>query len=344
MGYADRGGSIASLLTGARSSGQQPAPPPAAAEVPTAAAPARGLFVVAVMAQPTSERDPKQNGKKPPFRESTQGAPAHESAMRNKPDFGEESYVGYGRLADRVALVTGADSGIGRAVALAYAREGADVAIAYWNEHEDAAETKRVVEAAGRRAITIACDLAQPSECERIVAETVKAFGRIDVLVNNAAFQDKAVEELDDLDVERIERTFRVNVMAMFHVVRAALPHMAEGSAIINVGSIQAYQPSPEILDYAATKGAIVTFTKGLAQKVIEKGIRANCVAPGPVWTPLIVQSFEGEKVKSFGKDSPMTRPAQPAELAPAFVFLACDESRYVNGEVLGVTGGKPLA
>lgn len=292
----------------------------------------------------TTQHDPKKEGQKPPFRDGTQATSGHESQMKDKPDFGEASYKGYGRLAGRVALVTGADSGIGRAVALAFAREGADVAIAYLNEHDDAKETKRVVEEAGRKAVLLAADLADPAECKRIVDETVRAFGRIDILVNNAAFQGNAVENVEELDVERVERTFRVNVMAMFHIVRSALPHMKEGSAIINTASIQAYQPNFSILDYAATKGAIVTFTKGLAQEVVKRGIRANVVAPGPVWTPLIVQSFPEDKVKKFGESSPMERPAQPAELAPAFVFLASDESRYVNGEVLGVTGGKPLA
>jgi NAD(P)-dependent dehydrogenase (short-subunit alcohol dehydrogenase family) len=263
--------------------------------------------------------------------------------MRHEPDFGEQSYRGSDRLRDRIALITGADSGIGRAVALAFAREGADVAIAYLDEHEDARETQRLVEAAGRRALLLPADLAEAAECRRIVEDTVEAFGRIDVLVNNAAYQGKAVEAFADLDGERVERAFRVNVMAMFHTVRAALPHMPEGSSIINTGSIQAYQPSPSILDYAATKGAIVTFTKGLAQEVVTQGIRANTVAPGPVWTPLITQSFSKDKIERFGKDSPMARPAQPAELAPAFVFLASAESSYINGEVLGVTGGKPL-
>ena len=263
--------------------------------------------------------------------------------MRTKPDHGEESYRGYGRLAGRVALVTGADSGIGRAVALAYAREGADVAIAYLNEHDDANETKRWVEQAGRKALLIAADLADAKECERVVDETVKAFGRIDILVNNAAFQGKVAESLLDIDDERMERSFRVNIMAMFRIVRRALPHMKKGGAIINTSSIQAYQPNASILDYATTKGAIVAFTKGLAQEVIERGLRANTVAPGPVWTPLIAQSFDEKKIAEFGKESVMGRPAQPAELAPAYVFLASDESKYVNGEVLGVTGGKPL-
>jgi len=288
-------------------------------------------------------RDPKEKHDKPPFDQKEQSPPGHQEAMQTKPDFGETSYRGHGRLKDRVALITGADSGIGRAVALAFAREGADVAIAYLNEHEDAKETKRVVEEAGRKAILIAADLASAPECARVVDETVRAFGRIDILVNNAAFQGKSVESFMELEDERIERTFRVNILAMFRLVQKAVPHMKPGSSIINTSSIQSYQPSSSILDYATTKGAIVTFTKGLAEEGIEKGIRANTVAPGPVWTPLIAQSFDEEKIKSFGKNSPMKRPAQPAELAPAYVFLASAEASYVNGEVLGVTGGKPL-
>jgi NAD(P)-dependent dehydrogenase (short-subunit alcohol dehydrogenase family) len=289
-------------------------------------------------------KDPRDVGEKPPFPEQTQERPGIEAQMTPRPDYGEQTYRGYGRLKDRIALITGADSGIGRAVALAFAREGADVAIAYLSEHQDAEETRRAVEAAGRRAILLAGDLADEANCRRAVEETVKAFGRIDLLVNNAAEQGKSVERFEDIDAARLERTFRVNIMAMFHLVRHALPHMREGGSIINTSSIQAYQPNPGILDYAATKGAIVTFTKGLSQEVISRGLRANTVAPGPVWTPLIQQSFDPEKVSKFGQGSPMERPAQPAELAPAFVFLASDESRYVNGEVLGVTGGKPLA
>ena len=292
----------------------------------------------------TLDQDPKDAHEKPPYREKEQQHPGVEEEMRVKPDFGEDSYKGYNRLADRVAVITGSDSGIGRAVALAFAREGADVVIGYLNEHEDAEETKRVVTAAGRRAITVAGDLADEAQCKRLIDEAVKAFGRIDILVNNAAFQDKAVEKFEEISPERVEHTFRVNILAMFHLVRHALPHMKEGASIINVASIQAYQPSFEILDYASTKGAIVTFSKGLAQDLIRQGIRVNVVAPGPVWTPLIVQSFKGDKVKNFGKDTPMQRAAQPAELAPAFVFLATAESSYINGEVLGVTGGKPLS
>ena len=296
------------------------------------------------MTQPTSPRDPHENGKKPPFDEKEQSSPGHESAMNEKPDFGEDSYVGHGRLEGRVALITGADSGIGRAVALAYAREGADVAIAYYNEHDDANETKRVVEAAGRKAVLIAADLAEVAERKRVVEEAVKAFGRIDILVNNAAYQGKNVTGIEEMDDERIERAFKVNILAMFSLVRQALSHMKPGAVIINTASIQAYDPSPPIVDYASTKGAIVTFTKGLSQSLIEKGIRVNAVAPGPVWTPLIAQSYPKDKLDTFGSQSKMKRPAQPKELAPSYVFLASNDATYVNGEILGVTGGGLLA
>jgi NAD(P)-dependent dehydrogenase (short-subunit alcohol dehydrogenase family) len=287
--------------------------------------------------------DPKEQGKKPPFPQEEQEHPGSDREMAPQPDYGEESYRGFGRLKDRVAVITGADSGIGRAVALAFAREGADVVISYLNEHQDAQETRRLVESAGRRAALVAGDLAEESQCRRVIGEAARAFGRIHLLVNNAAYQGKAVEKFEEIDAARIDRTFRVNVEAMFHLVRYALRHFEKGGAIINSASVQAYHPNASILDYAATKGAIVTFTKGLAQELIGRGIRANCVAPGPVWTPLVAQSFDRDKLKEFGKNYPMQRPAQPAELAPAYVFLASDESRYVNGEVLGVTGGKPL-
>jgi NAD(P)-dependent dehydrogenase (short-subunit alcohol dehydrogenase family) len=293
---------------------------------------------------PTPSLDPTTAKPRPPFPPQEQTPTGRESAMDPHPDYGETSYTGHGRLDDRVALVTGGDSGIGRAVCLAFAREGATVAISYLENHDDARETQRMVQRAGRSALTIAADLGEEAKCRAVVERTVEEFGRIDILVNNAACQGEAVERFEDLDPQRIERTFRTNVLAMFHLVRHALPYMREGSVVINVASIQAYQPSPAILDYAATKGAIVTFTKGLALELVQRKIRVNCVAPGPVWTPLVVQSFEAEKVAQFGKDSPMERPAQPAELAPAFVFLASGESSYVNGEVLGVTGGKPLA
>jgi NAD(P)-dependent dehydrogenase (short-subunit alcohol dehydrogenase family) len=291
-----------------------------------------------------NSQDPRDKNKKPPFKAREQDAPAHETRMQTKPDHGEASYKGFGRLKDKVALVTGGDSGIGRAVALAFAREGADVAISYLSEHDDAKETQRLVEEAGRRALLIAGDLAGAQHCKDLIDKVVEQFSRIDILVNNAAEQRKQVETIEEIDDEKLERTFNVNIVAMFRLVRGALPHMKAGGVIINTASIQAYDPSRGILDYAATKGAIVTFTKGLSQTLIERGIRVNAVAPGPVWTPLIVQSFDEKKIAKFGEQSPMKRPAQPAELAPAYVFLACDESRYVNGEILGVTGGMLLA
>jgi NAD(P)-dependent dehydrogenase (short-subunit alcohol dehydrogenase family) len=263
--------------------------------------------------------------------------------MRPEPDYGETSYQGHGRLTGKVALITGADSGIGRAVALAYAREGADVGIGYLEAHEDAEQTRRVVEEAGRKAVLLPGDISDPDVCRRMVEETMNELGRLDILVNNAAYQGQEIESIEELDPERIERTFRVNIMSMFYLVRAALPHLAPGSAVINVSSIQAYQPSPGIIDYATTKGAIITFTKGLSQELIERGIRVNAVAPGPVWTPLIAQSFDAERVSRHGTSAPIGRPAQPVELAPAFVYLASDDSSFVVGEVIGVTGGMLL-
>jgi NAD(P)-dependent dehydrogenase (short-subunit alcohol dehydrogenase family) len=295
------------------------------------------------MPHPHPEKS-KAEKKAPPFHEAPQPSPGRETRMREKPDHGETSYKGLARMGGRVAIVTGGDSGIGRAVCLAFAREGADVAIAYLDEHDDARETERLVKEAGRRALLVPGDLGEPRQCTDLVKKVVAAFGTIDVVVNNAAYQGKAADALDKLSAERIDHTFRVNVMAMFNIAREALPHMKVGGAIVNTASIQAYQPSPAILDYAATKGAIVAFTKGLSRELIERGIRVNCVAPGPVWTPLIAQSYEGTKLEQFGQQSPMKHPAQPSELAPAYVFLACDESRYVNGEVLGVTGGMLLA
>jgi NAD(P)-dependent dehydrogenase (short-subunit alcohol dehydrogenase family) len=291
--------------------------------------------------QPTV--DPRDKFPKPPYPEQGQPAPGEQERMSPQPDSGENEFRGYGRLKDRVAVVTGADSGIGRAVALAFANEGADVVIAYLNEHDDAQRTRELVEARGRRAVSFAGDLADPAHCRQLVAQAVTHFGRIDILVNNAAFQGRELERLEDLDDARLEQTFRVNVMAMFRLTREALPHMNAGASVINTSSIQAYQPSADILDYAATKAAIVAFTKGLAKSLIERGIRANAVAPGPVWTPLIVQSYEPENAANKGKASPMKRPAQPVEVAPAYVFLASDEGHYVNGEVLGVTGNDML-
>jgi NAD(P)-dependent dehydrogenase (short-subunit alcohol dehydrogenase family) len=263
--------------------------------------------------------------------------------MDDEPDHGEETYVGHGRLADQVAVITGGDSGIGRAVALAFAREGADVLISYLEEEEsDAQETAQVVEVAGKRAIKVPGDISEEAQCQAVIQKAVDEFGKIDVLVNNAAHQ-MTVSGIADISSELLDRTFKTNIYAMFWLVKAALPHMPEGGSIINVSSIQAYQPSPTLLPYSSTKGAIVTFTKGLAQEVVQYGLRANSVAPGPVWTPIIPASMPGDTVSQFGGTSPMGRPAQPAELAPAFVFLASQESSFVNGETLGVTGGQPL-
>ncbi len=295
------------------------------------------------MARAVTKERPQERAPKPPFPAETQESPGIESSMRPKPDYGLDSYQGHERLKDKVALITGGDSGIGRAVALAFAREGADVAFGYLNEDTDAQETETAVQEAGARCLSLKGDIGDPDHCRELVQATVQRFGRIDVLVNNAGFQGKSVKALSDIDDERIEHTLRVNVLGAFVLAREATKYMVPGSAIINVASVQAYYPSPDILDYATTKGALVTFTKGLAQSLLERGIRVNGIAPGPVWTPLIQQSFEAEKVKKFGTNYPMKRPAQPAELAPSFVFLACDDSAYVTGEVLGVTGGKSL-
>lgn len=292
--------------------------------------------------EPTRRRT-EDAGAKPPFPDQPQSPPGSEAAMRPRPDYGEDSYRGLGRLEGKAALITGADSGIGRAVALAYAREGADVLISYLSEDEDARETARVVEAAGRKAILARGDIGEEGHCQALVERAVREFGGLDILVNNAAFQ-MSHEGLEDLPSAEIEHTFRTNIFAMFYLSKAALPRMREGGVIINTASIQAYQPSPTLLAYATTKGAIVTFTKGLAQDAVKRGIRVNAVAPGPVWTPLIPSTIPPEQAEKFGQDSIFGRPAQPIELAPSYVFLASDESRFITGEVLGVTGGKPIS
>ena len=279
---------------------------------------------------------------KPPFPEQKQPMPGSEEAMDPKPDYGEDSYKGSGKLKDKKAVITGGDSGIGRAVALAFAREGADVLISYYNEHEDAEKTKAVVEDAGRKALLMPGDIKDPKHCRAIVDKAVKEFGRIDILVNNAAHQAsfKDVEEISD---EEWDVTFRTNIYAMFYLVKAAVPHMKKGSSIINTSSINADTPSPQLLAYATTKGAIQNFTGGLAQLLAEKEIRVNCVAPGPIWTPLIPSTMPEEKVKNFGKQVPMQRPGQPKEVAPAYVMLASAEASYISGATIAVTGGKPL-
>jgi NAD(P)-dependent dehydrogenase (short-subunit alcohol dehydrogenase family) len=271
-----------------------------------------------------------------------QQPPGTEAAMHPKPDHGETSYRGCGRLTGKASVITGADSGIGRAVAIAFAREGADVLIAYLNEHDDARETARLVEEAGRKAVLVAGDLAQPGHCRAIVAEAVKEFGRIDVLVNNAAFQMShgSLEEIPD---EEWEYTLKVNISAMFYICKAAVPHMKPGASIINTSSVNSDMPKPTLLAYATTKGAIVNFTAGLAQLLADKGIRANSVAPGPIWTPLIPSSMPPEQVQSFGQQVPMKRAGQPAEVAPVYVLLASDEASYISGARIAVTGGVPI-
>jgi NAD(P)-dependent dehydrogenase (short-subunit alcohol dehydrogenase family) len=289
-----------------------------------------------------SDKDPTRSQPAPPFPEQAQEPPGSEAQMRPLADHGENSYVGHDRLTDKVALITGADSGIGRAVAIAFAREGADVLCSYWTEDDDAAETKRLVEEAGRRCVTVAGDIGDREHCRELVDRAVQELGGIDVLVNNAAYQ-MAYGSFLEIPADEIEFVFRTNVIAMFHLCQAAVPRMPKGSTIINTTSIQAAQPSPELLHYAATKGAISTFTKGLAQEVAEQGIRVNAVAPGPIWTPLVVMSFPADKNAEFGADTPLGRPGQPGELAPLYVFLATDDSGYISGEVIGATGGKPL-
>ncbi|MGX5777681.1 SDR family oxidoreductase [Methylorubrum zatmanii] len=279
---------------------------------------------------------------KPPFPDQPQPMPGSTRAMTPKPDHGETSYKGSGRLEGKKAIITGADSGIGRAVALAFAREGADVLVSYLDEEEDAAETRRLIEEAGRKAVLVPGDIGDAAHCKRIVERAVEAFGRVDVLVNNAAHQATFTDP-EEISDEEWEKTFRVNIHAMFYLTKAVLPHMREGAAIINTTSVNADKPSPQLLAYATTKGAIQNYTGGLAQMLAERGIRVNCVAPGPIWTPLIPSTMPAEKVKQFGSQVPMKRPGQPRELAPIYVMLASDESSYVSGATVAVTGGKPI-
>jgi NAD(P)-dependent dehydrogenase (short-subunit alcohol dehydrogenase family) len=282
------------------------------------------------------------NFPQPPFTEQQQPMPGSSSAMEPQPDYGESSYRGCGRLAGKKAIITGGDSGIGRAVALAFAREGADVMVSYYNEDADAKETQRLVEDAGRRCVLMPGDIKDPEHCRAIVSTAISKLGRIDVLVNNAAHQ-ASFSSITDITDKEWDVTFRTNVHAMFYLTKAAVAHMQAGAAIINTTSINADTPSPQLLAYATTKGAIQNFTAGLAQLLAEKGIRVNCVAPGPIWTPLIPSTMPAEKVKDFGKQVPMQRPGQPKELAPVYVMLAADEASYVSGATVAVTGGKPI-
>lgn len=265
--------------------------------------------------------------------------PGHESQLEPKPDW-HPRYPGSGRLAGKVALITGADSGIGRAVAALFAREGADVGIAYLCEHDDAAKTREIVEKEGRRAVTLAGDIGEKEFCERAVAEVVGKLGRLDILVNNAGEQHPDTE-ITDISEDQLKRTFQTNIFGMFFMTQAARPHLERGAAIINCTSVTMYQGSKELLDYSSTKGAITAFTRSLSENLIDKGIRVNAVAPGPIWTPL--NPFGGaspEKLERFGKDVPMGRPGQPNEVAPSFLFLACEDSSYMSGQVLHPNGG----
>jgi NAD(P)-dependent dehydrogenase (short-subunit alcohol dehydrogenase family) len=279
---------------------------------------------------------------KPPFPKQKQPMPGYTAKMQPVPDHGEESYTGSGRLAGKKAIITGGDSGIGRAVAIAYAREGADLVISYLQEHDDAKDTQRQVEAAGRKAVLIPGDIQDPAHCRSIVERAVRELGGVDILINNAAHQ-ASFKDIGDISDEEWELTFKVNIHAMFYLTKAAVPHMRPGSAIINTASINSDTPNPTLLAYATTKGAIQNFTAGLAQLLAEKGIRANAVAPGPIWTPLIPSTLPEEAVANFGKQVPMQRPGQPAELASAFVMLADPLSSYVSGATIAVTGGKPI-
>jgi len=279
---------------------------------------------------------------KPPFPKQAQPVPGSQRKMEPYPDCGEQSYTGSGRLAGKIALITGADSGIGRAVAIAFAREGADVAVAYLNEHEDAKETARWVEQAGRQCLLLPGDIAQKAQCQALVDQTVERFGRIDVLVNNAAFQ-MTHETFEEIPDDEWVMTFDVNITAIFRLCQAAIKHMGPGSSIINTSSINSDMPKPTLLAYATTKGAIANFTGGLAQMLGPKEIRVNCVAPGPIWTPLIVSTMPDEEVQHFGEQTPLGRPGQPVEVAPIYVLLASDEASYITGQRYGVTGGKPM-
>jgi NAD(P)-dependent dehydrogenase (short-subunit alcohol dehydrogenase family) len=260
--------------------------------------------------------------------------------MQPQADHGEKTYQGSGKLKGHATLITGGDSGIGRAVALAFAREGADVLISYLCEDNDAQQSAALVEQAGRKAIAVRGDIQDERFCHSLVERAYKEFGRLDVLVNNAAFQ-MAQKKLEDFSAEQIMRTYRTNIISMYFLCQAAVPKMKKGGSIINVASIQAYEPSPELLDYAPTKAAIIGFTKALSKLVIKQGIRVNAVAPGPVWTPLIPSTMPQEKTQNFGDNTLFERPAQPGELAPVFVLLASPEAAYITGEVYGVTGGR---
>ncbi|HWP46705.1 MAG TPA: SDR family oxidoreductase [Candidatus Limnocylindrales bacterium] len=282
--------------------------------------------------------DKKQKESKQPAQPQDH-QPGIESEMRPKPRAEDRQYRGSGKLQDKVALITGGDSGIGRAVAIAYAKEGAYITIVYLNEHKDAEETKKKVEQEGRRCLLMAGDVGNKSFCRQAVQQTIKEFGKLDILVNNAAEQHPQ-DSIENISSDQLERTFRTNIFSFFYMTQAALRYLKEGSAIINTTSITAYKGNPKLLDYSATKGAIVAFTRSLSQALVEKGIRVNGVAPGPIWTPLIPSTFPPEKIEKFGEDVPLKRPGQPEEVAPSYVFLASDDASYFTGQILHPNGG----
>lgn len=285
--------------------------------------------------------NPKEHGPKPDYDQDKISYPGLSSEMTPQPDYGEDSYKGLGRLAGKSAIITGADSGIGRAVAIAFAREGADIVLNYLPEEEPGgSEAARWVEQTGRKAVKAPADLQSEDACKELIARAVNDFGRLDLLINIAGFQNTH-DKLEEFTTEEFDRTFKTNVYALFWLCRAALPHMQEGGAIVNTASIQSYEPNPQLLPYAATKAAIASMTKTLSKLAMKRGIRVNAVAPGPVWTPLIPATMPEEKIKHFGKSTLFERAAQPVEIAPVYVFLASNESRFVTGEVYGITGGR---
>ncbi len=296
------------------------------------------------MSDQTTPKDPTSQYPQPENPADQLEPPGLTEDMSREPDHGEKTYVGVGRLEGKRALITGGDSGIGRAVAIAFAREGADVAISYLpEEEEDAQTTKRWIEEAGRKAVLLPGDIRDEAFCQQLVEDAVAGLGGLDVLVNNAAYQMSQDEGLRGITTDQLDRVLKTNVYALFWITKAALNHMGKGGSIINTTSVQAFEPSPQLLDYATTKAAILNFTKGLAQQLAEEGIRVNAVAPGPIWTPLIPATMPEEKVEQFGGDTPLGRAGQPAELAPVYVFFASQESSYITGDRIGVTGGRPL-
>ncbi|QNF35124.1 SDR family oxidoreductase [Adhaeribacter swui] len=295
----------------------------------------------ATEANQSAKQNPQEQYRQPPTPEPPQSVPGSEAEMQLKPDHGETSYKGSGKLTNRKAVITGGDSGIGRAVAIAFAREGADVLISYLNEDEDAKETARLVEEAGRKAVLVPGDISDEEHCKQIIERAVSELGGLDILVNNAAFQMER-ESLQEISTEEWEKTFRININAMFFLCKAAEPHLKPGSTVVNTTSVNAYKAPPKLIPYSATKAAIQNFTVSLGQLWADKGIRVNCVAPGPIWTPLIPSTMSEDHVKAFGENVPLKRAGQPAELAPIYVLLASQDSSYMTCSTVQVTGGYP--